>query len=119
MTTYLTIALHLYFISGREKGIEADDQVGMTGEEIGDSLDNSGGIDRLRFKLLHNVQEVVVNLRLISELVLDLIEVGKGILDFQALKLGATGLSYRGGVVPDRRRSRRSRPGGGLERRRR
>ena len=36
---------------------------------------------RLRLELLHDIQEVVVDLRLVPELELDLVQIGQGVLD--------------------------------------
>ena len=36
---------------------------------------------RLRLELLHDIQKVVVDLRLVPELELDLVQIGQGVLD--------------------------------------
>ncbi len=41
----------------------------------------------LRFELFHYVQEVIVDLRVLAKLVLDLVQVGEGILNFEPLEL--------------------------------
>jgi hypothetical protein len=42
---------------------------------------------RLRFKLLHDVKEIVVDRRLVSKLQFDLVQVGQSILYLQPLEL--------------------------------
>ena len=42
---------------------------------------------RLRLELLHDIQEVVVDLRLVPELELDLVQIGQGVPDPKPLEL--------------------------------
>ena len=81
--------LHLYLVAGREEGVEADDELRMALEQHGDARYDAGRVDRLGLELLHDVEEVVVDLRLVAELVLDLVEVGQGVLHLQPLEGGA------------------------------
>ena len=64
----------------------------MTSEEARDSCNNSWGVDTLTLEFFHDVQEVVVDLRLVAELVLDLIQVGEGIFNFKSLEVRTVGI---------------------------
>lgn len=70
----------------------------MSGKELGNAVDDTGGVDsakslgpekqselgrlnlRLRFEVLHDVEELVVYVCLVMELDLDLIKVRQGVL---------------------------------------
>lgn len=81
------IGLNLNLVARRQESVEAHDEVWMALEELGDSADHTWRINALRLKLLHDVQEVIVDLRLIAKLKLNLIQIGKSILDLESLKL--------------------------------
>lgn len=68
----LIVCLHFDFISRREEGIKPDNELGVTFEKVRDALNDARRVDALRFKLFHDVQEVIVHLRLISEFVFHL-----------------------------------------------
>ena len=59
----------------------------MALKEVGDPRNDPGGINALRLELLHNVQKVIIDLRLVAKLVLDLVQIGQCILHFQPRKL--------------------------------
>ena len=69
---HLFIPVHLNFVSGRKEGVEADDEFGMSAEELGDPSDHSGGVNALGLELLHDIQEVIVHLGLLAKAKLDL-----------------------------------------------
>ena len=59
----------------RQKGVEAQDEHAMAVEELEHALDDAGRVDRLRLELLHDVEELVVDVRLVLVRVLDLVKV--------------------------------------------
>jgi hypothetical protein len=81
-----------------QKGVETLNEVGVSGKELGNAVDDTRGVDsakslgpenqlqlegldlRLRFEVLHDVEELVVNVCLVMELDLDLIKVRQGVL---------------------------------------
>ena len=81
--------MYFNFVSRRKKCVKPDNQFRMTPEKTGDSSDNSGCVDALTLELFHDVQEVVVHLRLVAEFVFHLVQVGEGILNFESLKVSA------------------------------
>mmetsp|Transcript_39093 Transcript_39093/g.126396 ORF Transcript_39093/g.126396 Transcript_39093/m.126396 type:complete len:214 (-) Transcript_39093:189-830(-) len=52
-------------------------------EELQHAVYDAGRVDRLRLELLHDVEELVVDVRLLLELHLDLVEVREGVLDLE------------------------------------
>ena len=59
----------------------------MASEKTRNSCDHAGGVDALTFKLLHDVQKVVVYLGLVAKFVFDLIEIGEGVFNFESLEI--------------------------------
>lgn len=81
------VGLHLDFVSRRQKGVEAHDEVGVTLKELGHSTDHTRRVNTLRLKLFHDIQKVIVNLWLTSKLQLHLVQVGQGVLHLESLEL--------------------------------
>lgn len=52
---HLLIPLHLNFVAGRQKGVEADNELWVATEELGDSCYHSWGIDGLGLEFFHDV----------------------------------------------------------------
>lgn len=90
------IGLNLNLVARRQEGVEAHDEVWMALEELGDSADHTWCINALRLELLHDIQEVIVDLRLIAKLKLNLIQIGKSIFNLEPLKLLLTQCWGRG-----------------------
>jgi hypothetical protein len=51
----------------------------MAIEEVGDPFDNAGSVDQLTLEILHDIQEMVVNLWLVLKLYFDSIKIAKRI----------------------------------------
>lgn len=81
------IGLHLNFVARGQECVEAHDQVRVAFEQLGDTTNHSWSVDALRFKFLHDVKEIVVDLRLTTELQLHLVQVRQRILHLEPLKL--------------------------------
>ena len=73
----------------------------MASEEARNSGNDSGRVDALALKLLHDVEEVVVDLWLVAELELDLVQVGEGVFNFKTLEVGIVGAVGRVAVAAD------------------
>lgn len=86
--THRVIAVDLNLVPGWKKSVESHDELWMTSEEAGHSRNDSRGVDALALELLHDVEEVVVHLRLVPELELDLVQVGECVFDLEALEVG-------------------------------
>jgi len=56
-----------------EEGVEAQDELVIAAKQIFHSFDHSGSVNGLRFEVLHYVEELVVDLRLVGELHLHLV----------------------------------------------
>ena len=89
LNSYRVITVHFNFVARRKKSVKADNQFRVATEKAGDSSYDSGRVYALTFELLHDVQKVVVDLRLVAEFVFDLVQVGEGVLDFESLKVCA------------------------------
>ena len=96
---YRVIAVDFNLVARRKKSVEAHDELRVASEQAGDPSDHSGRVDALAFELLHDVEEVVVDLRLVAEAELDLVEVGERVLDLEALEVGAVGVVVAAAVV--------------------
>lgn len=81
------IGLHLNLVARRQEGIEAHDQVRVAFEQLGHTTYYSWSVNALRLKFLHDIQEIVVDLRLTTKLQLHLVKVGQRILHLEPLKL--------------------------------
>jgi len=77
-----------------EEGVEAEDQVGVAMEQGLDAEDDAAGVDLVALEIAHDLEELVVLVAPVLELLLDVLEVGEGVV---------------GGEVPLRRRWRRRR----------
>ena len=55
------VGLHLDLVAGREEGVEADNELGMSLEEHRYPGNHAGGVDRLRLELLRAVKLSYVN----------------------------------------------------------
>mmetsp|Transcript_28777 Transcript_28777/g.63370 ORF Transcript_28777/g.63370 Transcript_28777/m.63370 type:complete len:287 (-) Transcript_28777:202-1062(-) len=66
-----------------EEGVESQNELLVALEQVGYTTDDARGVDLLRFERLHDVEELVVDVRTIAELHLDLIQVHEGVLDAQ------------------------------------
>lgn len=58
----LLVRLHLYLIAWRKKRVEANNQLGMSFEQMTHSGYNTWGIYTLRLEFLHDIQKVIVHL---------------------------------------------------------
>lgn len=74
-----------------QEGVESQHQALVALEQIGNPPDDAGGVDLLRLERLHDVEELVVDVRPVTELHLDLIEVHEGVLDAQFAHHGGKG----------------------------
>ena len=81
------ICLHFNFIPGRQKCVETHNQIRVPFKQVRYSADDSWSINALRFEFLHDIQEIIVDLRLVTKLELDLVQVREGIFHFQPLEL--------------------------------
>ena len=63
------------------------DELRITSEEGAHSADYSRGVYGARFEVFHNIEEAIVDIRMVSELHLDLIEVAKGVIQDWLLSL--------------------------------
>lgn len=70
-----------------QEGVEALDQIRIAGKERADSSNNTRCVDCAALEVLHNVQEAIVHVRLISKLHLDLIQIAQGIIQDGLLAL--------------------------------
>ena len=68
-------ACKLDFIPLGQKCVEAEDELSMAFEKLLDALDDAGRVDSLGFELLHDLQEGVINVLLVSKSSLDLPQV--------------------------------------------
>jgi len=66
-----------------QEGVEPQNQALVALEQVGHPPDDAGGVDLLRLERLHDVEELVVDVRPVAELHLDLVEVHEGVLDAQ------------------------------------
>lgn len=81
------IGLHLDLVAGGQEGIEAHDEVRVAFEQLGHTTYHSWSVNALRFKFLHDVEEIIVDLRLTTKLQLHLVKIGQRILHLEPLKL--------------------------------
>lgn len=81
------IGLHLNLVARGQEGIEAHNQVGVAFEQLGHTTNHSWSVNALRFKFLHDVKEIIVDLRLTTKLQLHLVKIGQRILHLKPLKL--------------------------------
>lgn len=65
----------------------------MSSEETRNTPNHSWRVNALTFELLHDVQEVVIHLRLVAKLELYLIEVGQSVFYFEFLEIRIVGVS--------------------------
>mmetsp|Transcript_1180 Transcript_1180/g.3509 ORF Transcript_1180/g.3509 Transcript_1180/m.3509 type:complete len:258 (-) Transcript_1180:192-965(-) len=79
----LLVVGELDLVPRREEGVESEDELAVPVEELQHAVDDAGRVDRLRLELLHDVEELVVDMRLLLELHLDLVEVREGVLDLE------------------------------------
>lgn len=63
------------------------DELRITSEEGAHSADYSRGVYGARFEVFHNIEEAIVDIRMVSELHLDLIEVAKRVIQDGLLSL--------------------------------
>lgn len=94
------IRLHLNLVTRWQEGVETHDQVWVALEELRYAADHSWSVNTLRFKFLHYIQEVIVDLWLATKLQLHLVKVRQRILHLEALELllPLHGHGWRGGV---------------------
>mmetsp|Transcript_30955 Transcript_30955/g.101110 ORF Transcript_30955/g.101110 Transcript_30955/m.101110 type:complete len:244 (-) Transcript_30955:368-1099(-) len=76
----LLVVGELDLVPRREEGVESEDELAVPVEELQHAVDDAGRVDRLRLELLHDVEELVVDMRLLLELHLDPVD-----LDLPAL----------------------------------
>lgn len=81
------IGLHLNLVARGQEGIEAHNQVGVAFEQLGHTTNHSWGVNALRFKFLHDVKKIIVDLRLTTKLQLHLVKIGQRVLHLKPLKL--------------------------------
>lgn len=84
----MVVRLHLDLVSRRQERVESNDQLRMTPEQVGHSLDDAGRVDTLRFELFHDIEEIIVHLGLIAKAELHLVEIAERVLHLQPLQLG-------------------------------
>lgn len=81
------IGLNFNLVSRWKKRVEPHNEIRVTLKELRHPADYAWGVNTLRFKLLHNIQEVIVDLWLIAKLELYLIQVRQSILHLESLEL--------------------------------
>mmetsp|Transcript_3267 Transcript_3267/g.13084 ORF Transcript_3267/g.13084 Transcript_3267/m.13084 type:complete len:534 (+) Transcript_3267:2754-4355(+) len=79
--------LELDLVALWKEGVEAQDEGVVAAEEVGHAADDARRVDLLGLEVLHDLQELVVDLRLGGELHLDLVQVDERILHFQLTHL--------------------------------
>jgi len=76
-----SICRYFNLIALWEERVESQDQAAISLEKVGDTTDDAGGINLLSLESLHNFEELVVDVRSVSELDFNLVEVQEGVLD--------------------------------------
>lgn len=66
-----------------KKGVETKNQFLVSLEKVRYTANNSRRVNLLRLKSLHNIKELIVDMRTVSELNLNLVEVEKSVLHSQ------------------------------------
>ena len=74
-------------ISRRQECVETLNQLWVASEELTNSTDHTWSIDGARFEVLHDVQESVIHIRVLSELDFHLVEVAEGVIQDGLLTL--------------------------------
>ena len=77
------VARELDLVPLGQEGVESQHQPLVALEQAGHSPDDARRVDLLRLERLHDVEELVVDLRPVAELHLDLVQVHEGVLDAQ------------------------------------
>ena len=72
---------HLDLVPLGEEGVEPQDELLVAVEQVLHLFDDARGVDRLGLELLHNLQEVVIDLPVVLKPGLDLAEVREGVLE--------------------------------------
>ena len=66
-------------VAGGQERIKALYETRLPAEQHRHTLDDAGRIDRLALKVLHDIEESIVHIRVVRKLDLDLVEVRQGI----------------------------------------
>ena len=74
---------HLITISLGQEGVEAENELVVSSEKVLDALNHAWGVNALRLEVLHDVEELVVDVRLVRKLHLDLVQVQQRVLHLQ------------------------------------
>jgi hypothetical protein len=69
----------LNLITFRKKRVKAEHELSISLKQIRNTTNHPSGINLLRFEGFHNVEKFIVNVRTVSKLHLDLIQIQKGI----------------------------------------
>jgi hypothetical protein len=87
----IPIQWKLNLVPFRQKSIETQHQLLVAVEEIGHRANDTRCVDLLRLKILHNIEELVIDMRTVAELHLHLIQVLKRILNTELSHYGLLG----------------------------
>ena len=74
-------------VSRRQERVESLDQLGIAGKQLADSSNYAWSVDGATLKVLHYIEEAIVNVRVISELYFDLIKIAQGVVENGLLTL--------------------------------
>lgn len=74
-------------VTRRQESVKSLNQFGITSEKLADSANYTRSVDGAALKVLHYIEEAVVNVRVVGELDLDLIEIAQGIVEDRLLAL--------------------------------
>lgn len=72
---------NLDLISFGKKGVESKNEATVSLKQVGDASNYTGCINLLRLEGLHNVEKLIVNVRPVSKLNFDLIQIQKGVFN--------------------------------------
>lgn len=81
------VGRNLDLVARGQEGVESHNEVGVAFEELGYPAYHPWSVNALRLELLHDVQEVIVDLRLVAKLEFHLIQVRQSIFHLEPLEL--------------------------------
>ena len=83
----IVVSTTLNPIARRQEGVEALDEVWIARKERADPSNHSRSVDGATLKVLHDVQESVVHVRLVGELHFHLVKIRQGVVQYRLLTL--------------------------------
>lgn len=75
-----SLAVNFNFVAFGKEGVESEHQATIALEEIAHATDDAGRIDLLRLERLHDVEKLIVDVRSVSKLDFDLVQVQERVL---------------------------------------